>query len=396
MKLEQGLFRLWIVNNFIKNLPVVIHQIFFLTAQLLILYIYGIGYSGSLAYIGAVSTILAVLINLKWDIEILVSNHQRLSDSLLDASVTIIIMTILISILNILIGDFLPLHILFSAIAIGIHELLVSILFVQRKILTYSFFRTIPALALFCFALIGFEPEIVWPASFFLSAIFLVLYFRNLFSKVLCDLNISRIKNIRFINNINAAITATIFAVFSASFVIIINFYHGSEYVGLWANTMRIFNSIIFFLLAACLPFVLNMLKDRELAFEKVKIFFYLWLIFLPIILVSFFIVSNWGLFIFSFIQPVDFEITNTHLSLIFLVGMGISFIGSTQGLYQAINKSVILFIMIIITLILGLFFINISTLSFTGLIQTFSFVVLFFFCIISMHLIYHLIFKIR
>ena len=65
MKLEQGLFRLWIVNNFIKNLPVVIHQIFFLTAQLLILYIYGIGYSGSLAYIGAVSTILAVLINLK-------------------------------------------------------------------------------------------------------------------------------------------------------------------------------------------------------------------------------------------------------------------------------------------------------------------------------------------
>ena len=275
MKLEQGLFRLWIVNNFIKNLPVVIHQIFFLTAQLLILYIYGIGYSGSLAYIGAVSTILAVLINLKWDIEILVSNHQRLSDSLLDASVTIIIMTILISILNILIGDFLPLHILFSAIAIGIHELLVSILFVQRKILTYSFFRTIPALALFCFALIGFEPEIVWPASFFLSAIFLVLYFRNLFSKVLCDLNVSRIKNIRFINNINAAITATIFAVFSASFVIIINFYHGSEYVGLWANTMRIFNSIIFFLLAACLPFVLNMLKDRELAFEKVKIFLY-------------------------------------------------------------------------------------------------------------------------
>ncbi len=396
MKLEQGLFRLWIVNNFIKNLPVVIHQIFFLTAQLLILYMYGIGYSGSLAYIGAVSTILAVLINLKWDIEILVSNHQRLSDSLLDASVTIIIMTILISILNILIGDFLPLHILFSAIAIGIHELLVSILFVQRKILTYSFFRTIPALALFCFALIGFEPEVVWPASFFLSAIFLVLYFRNLFSKVLCDLNVSRIKNIRFINNINAAITATIFAVFSASFVIIINFYHGSEYVGLWANTMRIFNSIIFFLLAACLPFVLNMLKDRELAFEKVKIFFYLWLIFLPIIIVSFFIVSNWGLFIFSFIQPVDFEITNTHLSLIFLVGMGISFIGSTQGLYQAINKSVILFIMIIITLILGLFFINISTLSFTGLIQTFSFVVLFFFCIISMHLIYHLIFKIR
>ena len=214
MKFKPRLSILLTDYNFIKNFPVVIHQLFFFFAQLIILYIYGIGYSGSLAYIGAVSTILAVLINLKWDIQIMVSNNQTLSESLLDASLTIFIMTIIISILNILVGSLLPIYILLSALAIGIHELLVSILFVQKKIIIYSLYRTIPALALVGFALIGYEPEFIWPASFFLSVIFLVIYFKNLFIKAFDNINISRIKNIKLITNINAAITATIFAFF--------------------------------------------------------------------------------------------------------------------------------------------------------------------------------------
>ena len=144
----------------------------------------------------------------------MVSNNQTLSESLLDASLTIFIMTIIISILNILVGSLLPIYILLSALAIGIHELLVSILFVQKKIIIYSLYRTIPALALVGFALIGYEPELIWPASFFLSVIFLVIYFKNLFIKAFDNINIKRIKNIKFITNINAAITATIFLFF--------------------------------------------------------------------------------------------------------------------------------------------------------------------------------------
>ena len=73
----------------IKKSPVVIHQLFFLFAQLTILQLYGIGYSGTLAYVGAVSTFLAVLINLRWDIEIMVSNNTILHESLFDSSITI-------------------------------------------------------------------------------------------------------------------------------------------------------------------------------------------------------------------------------------------------------------------------------------------------------------------
>ena len=119
--------------SIIKNFPVVIHQLFFLFSQLLILYIYGIGYSGSLAYIGAISTFLAVLINLRWDIEIMVNKSQRLSLSLSDASITIIFMTFAISLLNVVFGSPIQIYIILSALAIAIHELLVSVLFILLR-----------------------------------------------------------------------------------------------------------------------------------------------------------------------------------------------------------------------------------------------------------------------
>ena len=382
--------------SIIKNFPVVIHQFFFLFSQLLILYIFGIGYSGSLAYIGAISTFIAVLINLRWDIEIMVNKSQRLSLSLSDASITIIFMTFAISLLNVVFGSPMQIYIILSALAIAIHELLVSVLFIQKKIYVYSFFRTIPAISLISFALIGFEPEMVWPASFFLSVFFLVIYFKNLLKKAIVHMSFKRIKKIKLINKINAAITATTFSFFSALFIIIINYYYGDDYVGLWANTIRIFNSALIFLLAAGLPFALNMLRDKNFAFEKVMTFFYLWFLLLPLIVVSFFIVSNFGISIFSIFKTLDSEITNTNLSIIFLIGTAISFIGSTQGLYQAINKSIILLFMILITSLFGLFAILSFTLTFTVLIKIFLLLTMIIVSMILIHFIYHLTYKIK
>ena len=384
------------MNEIIKKSPVVIHQLFFLFSQLSILYLYGISYSGSLAYIGAVSTFLAVLISLRWDIEILVTKYQTLSENLHDACVTILFMTIIIVFLNTLFGNLIPIHIILSALAIGIHESLVSILFVQKKIYIYSFFRTLPAIALIFFAFLGFGPEIIWPASFFVSVFFLIIYFKSLFMKAFLNLSIQRVKDIKILNKINAAITATTFSFFSALFIIIINYYYGDDYVGLWANTIRIFNSVLIFLLAASLPFALNMLRDKNFAFEKVMIFFYLWFFLLPLIVISFLVVSNFGIPIFSIFKSFDSEITNTNLSIIFLIGTAISFIGSSQGLYQAINKSISLFLMIVITALFGLFVLLNSALTFKVLIEIFLLLVMIIVSMILAHLIYHLTYKIK
>ncbi len=377
----------------IKKSPVVIHQLFFLFAQLMILQMNGIGYSGTLAYVGVVSTFLAVLINLRWDIEIMVNNHNALHESLFDSSVTIILMTFIVLFFNTIIGSPLPVYIILSAIIIAIHELLVSILFVQKKIYIYSFFRTIPAIALIFFALVNLEAEIIWPASFFISVLFLSIYYRTLFRKAISGMNISRIRRIKFLHKFNAAITATTFSFFSACFVIVINFYYGSDYVGLWSNTIRIFNSLLIFLLGASLPFVLNIIRDKETNSEKVKMFFYLWISFCPLIVLSFFAASNWGQYILSFFMTYDFEVSNAYLSYIVLISVAISFVGSSQALYQGINKSIFLLAMIFISAVIGLIYIFNDLLSFVSLLEVFLMSISVLVMMVLVHLLFILVF---
>jgi hypothetical protein len=378
----------------IKKSPVVIHQLFFLFAQLMILQIHGIGYSGTLAYVGVVSTFLAVMVNLKWDIEIMVNNHLELHESLLDSSITIFLMTFVVIFFNLIIGSPLPVYIIFSAIIIAIHELLVSILFVQKKIYRYSFFRTIPAIALILFALVDLEAEIIWPASFFISVIFLLIYFRTLLKKAILGMNIIRIKKIKFLHKFYAAITASTFSFFSAFFVIVINFYYGSDYVGLWSNTIRIFNSVLIFLLGASLPFVLNMIRDKKTNSEKVKMFLYLWILFCPLIILSIFITLNWGEFILSFFITYDFEVSNIYLSYIVLIAVAISFVGSSQGLYQGINKSVFLLGMIFVSAIVGLIYFFNDLPSFISLLEVFLISIFTLVMMVLAHLSFVLVYK--
>ena len=382
------------MNEIIKKSPVVIHQLFFLFSQLSILYLYGISYSGSLAYIGAVSTFLAILICLRWDIEILVSNHQTLSENLHDASVTIVSMTIIIVFLNAIFGNLLPIHIILSALAIAIHESLVSVLFVQKKIYIYSFFRTLPAIALFFFAILGFRPEIIWPTSFFVSVFSLILYFKNLFIKAFLNSSLQRVKDIKILDKINAAITATTFSFFSALFVIIINFYYGNEYVGLWSNTIRIFNSLLIFLLGASLPFALNKIRVKNNTSEKVKTFLFLWFLFCPLIILSFFITSNWGVNILYMFVNYDFEVPSIYLGYIVLVAISMSFVGSSQTLYQGINKSIILLGFIFISAALGFIYIFNFNDSFIALVELFLISIFTLVIMVLIHLLSLLLFK--
>tara|TARA_Y100000996_G_scaffold405719_1_gene381216 strand:+ start:3223 stop:4386 length:1164 start_codon:yes stop_codon:yes gene_type:complete len=382
------------IISVIKKSPVVIHQLFFLFAQLMILQIHGIGYSGTLAYIGAVSTFLAVLINLRWDIEIMVNNHLALHESLFDSGITIFLMTFVVLFFNEITGSLLPAYIILSAFIIAIHELLVSILFVQKKIYRYSLFRTIPAIALILFASLDFEAEIIWPASFFISVLFLSTYFKSLFKKAISVISISRIKKIKFQHKFYAAITATTFSFFSALFVIVINFYYGSDYVGLWSNTIRIFNSLLIFLLGASLPFALNIIRDKDTNSEKAKIFLYLWMLFCPLIILSFFVVSNWGEYILSFFMTYDFEVSNIYLSYIVLIAVAISFVGSSQALYQGINKSIFLLSMIFISVITGLILFFNDLHSFVSLIEIFLMSITVLVIMVLAHLLSILVFK--
>ena len=377
------------MDSISKKFPVVIHQVAFLAAQFIILSVCGLGYSGSLAYVGATSGVLAILISLRWDVEIMVNKIQALSESLLDASVTIGFMTLLILLVNVIVGSPISIHIFIAAIAIAIHELLVSILFVNSFFYMYAFFRTLPAFALISLALLGFKPEIIWFLSFLLSASCLMIYFADLLKSSILKINLERIKLISILPKLYAAITATIFAFVSTLFVVIISLNYGDEYAGLWSNSIRIFNSIIIFLLATFLPFTLNKLGNTNVAYEKMIVFFRLWVSILPLIILLFFVVLNYGSFIFSLFTPLNFNVTNVYLSYIFLTGVSVSFIGSSLGLYQAMNKSIVLLCMVIVTQVSAFIVIYGSTFSFNSLLEIFLTFALFLVFLILTHLTY-------
>ena len=375
--------------SIVKKFPVLIHQVAFLAAQFIILSVCGLGYSGSLAYVGATSTVLAVLISLRWDVEIMVNKMQALSESLQEASVTIGFMTLLILLVNVIVGSPISIHIFIAAIAIAIHELLVSILFVNSFFYIYAFFRSLPACALISLALLGFKPEVIWPLSFLLSACCLVIYFADLIKASVFRISLERIKLISILPKLYAATTATVFAFVSALFVIIISLNYGDEYAGLWSNSIRIFNSIIIFLLATFLPFTLNKLGNTNVAYEKMIVFFRLWVSILPLIILLFFVVLNYGSYIFSLFTPLNFNITNVHLSYIFLTGVLVSFIGSSQGLYQSMNKSIVFLCMVLVAQVLAFIVIYGSTFSFNSMIEIFLIITLFLVFLILTHLTY-------
>jgi len=373
----------------IQKLPVVVHQLFFFAAQLLILKIHGIEYSGSLAFIGAVSTIFAVIISLKWDIEIMVSNLKTLPECILNASITVTLMTIIISFVNFALGFPVSFLLILSGLIIAIHEILVSILFVQKKIYRYSFARSIPAILLVYLSMIGYSPEVIWPASFLFSISILFFYFGSLFKEAVHMISINKLQNITLSKNIYAALTACFLTFFSGFFVVIIRYYFDDEYVGLWSNTLRIFNSIFVFVIGGFLPFLLVSFRDQPLISEKIKRFFYFWVLFLPFILLFFFGIENIGVFTLSKFMVFDFDLTGPHLSQIFLAGIGISFISSAQGLYQAINKSLTLLIMIAVTMAAGTLLVLNTVVSFIAFLQIFLLLTIALSGMIFMHLIY-------
>ena len=207
-------------------------------------------------------------------------------------------------------------------------------------------------------------------------------------------MNIIRIKKIKFLHKFYAAITASTFSFFSAFFVIVINFYYGSDYVGSWSNTIRIFNSVLIFLLGASLPFVLNMIRDKKTNSEKVKMFLYLWILFCPLIILSIFITLNWGEFILSFFITYYFEVSNIYLSYIVIIAVAISFVGSSQGLYQGINKSVFLLGMIFVSAIVGLIYFFNDLPSFISLLEVFLISIFTLVMMVLAHLLFVLVYK--
>ena len=113
-----------------------------------------------------------------------------------------------------------------------------------------------------------------------------------------------------------------------------------------------------------------------------------------PLIILSFFITSNWGVNILSLFVDYDFEVPSIYLGYIVLVAISISFVGSSQALYQGINKSIILLVFIFISATLGFIFILNFNQSFIALVELFLISIFILAIMVLIHLLSLLLFK--
>ena len=89
-----------------------------------------------------------------------------------------------------------------------------------------------------------------------------------------------------------------------------------------------------------------------------------------------------------------DFEVPNIFLGYIVLIATAISFVGSSQALYQGINKNIILLGFMLISAALGFIYILNFNHSFTALVELFLISIFTLFIMVLIHLLSLLLFK--
>ena len=89
-----------------------------------------------------------------------------------------------------------------------------------------------------------------------------------------------------------------------------------------------------------------------------------------------------------------DFEVPSVYLGYILLVAISISFVGSSQALYQCINKSITLLGFILISATLGVIYILNFNQSFIALVELFLISIFTLVIMVLIHLISLLLFN--
>ena len=82
------------MKSLIKNFSVTYHQLIFFIVHLIILRVVGIEYSGEIAYVAAISAVIAVVVSMRWDIEILVKGMSSDIESFQKGLITAILLTV--------------------------------------------------------------------------------------------------------------------------------------------------------------------------------------------------------------------------------------------------------------------------------------------------------------
>ena len=344
----------------LKNFSVTYHQFIFFFVHLIILRFIGVSYSGEIAYVAAITGVIAVIISMRWDIEILVQGIAKEKESFQKGLITILLLTtsiLLLSFLVVIIFDLGDYELLIlSGCFVAINELICSSFFKRGKIYIYSMLRSLPAIFLLILAMYGFTPVYTWLLSFVFTAIVGLVILNISFEEIFKGMTRIKISDIGLKEKFFPTLSTVVSALFFVFWVILLKIKAGEEAAGIWANSIRIFNSPLTFMVVAISPFVLSKVGQSKEISRKIKNYLSFWLFLIPLILITLIIVGFYGEDIFDIFLGSNIQVSSYIFLQILGVGVIQSFITLSQGIFQSINKSRFLTFVLLIGQLMGFY----------------------------------------
>ena len=344
----------------LKNFSVTYHQFIFFFVHLIILRFIGVSYSGEIAYVAAITGVIAVIISMRWDIEILVQGIAKEKESFQKGLITILLLTtsiLLLSFLVVIIFDLGDYELLIlSGCFVAINELICSSFFKRGKIYIYSMLRSLPAIFLLILAMYGFTPVYTWLLSFVFTAMVGLVILNISFKEIFKGITRIKIGDIGLKEKFFPTLSTVVSALFFVFWVILLKIKAGEEAAGIWANSIRIFNSPLTFMVVAISPFVLSKVGQSKEISRKIKNYLSFWLFLIPLILITLIIVGFYGEDIFDIFLGSNIQVSSYIFLQILGVGVIQSFITLSQGIFQSINKSRFLTFVLLIGQLMGFY----------------------------------------
>ena len=312
-------------------------------SNIFITQIKGFAFIGEIAVIAGFSTLGAIFIGHRADIEILSNDASDALDNLINGLKGIFFLSV--AMLPFLLAayyfylDLKHVCIALLCSALALNDLLSSFFLRKEKLYTYLILRSFPSIILAAIVLFLESPTLSWVLSYFASLfILLVISFVQLGS------DIARLKFIlddvisNLLSKILPTITALICATGTVFWLVIITHKAGSEAAGIWSNVYRIFSLPLVFLIAVYLPFVLLKMGELKTPLEKIYQIHKFSILFFALSLFILITASQWGPIIFSILTGANESISISLLLAMIMFAVLKNFIGYHQSTFQVLK----------------------------------------------------------
>ena len=350
-----------LINLKVSELEKIIFALPFFLIFIVNLYItrrHGFIYAGELAIFAGLSSFIAIIFSMRWDVEILVKDENSLVKSLSSGVYVVVSLSILSSSICYLLKSFglfldFNIYLIYSAALIALYELHINIFLKKGNLLSFVGLRILPPFFLILFTLLNLSPGSSWFFSYLLSLVFLLcsiyIYHKKVWNFSFSLVNLFKKFRTMLVPTSSAVIANSI----SIIWLLSIANQFGSYEAGVWINAYRIASLPIAFCGATMMPLVLVAIGNRVFYHEKFNIMFKFSYLILFVFLITGICLYTNGQAVFNYLTNSNGLIGNGALLVILAIAAMQYSMQYWKEIFQSVNRTSVVLIILSIELFL-------------------------------------------